>query len=417
MSEAVASEKAILFHPETQHSYQTAFGLQGAGLLDRFLTGFYYKPDTAASGALTLLPGGLGRRLRAKALRRRFPRLDDKLVRGQPALALALRLTGSPAIQRLAPKAWGGARDLFEGWAGAEIRRRRPKGVIAYDTYALGALRAARESGAHAVLDQAIGHLSHGLALMAEEAALHPEFADSLGYRQPAGNLEHCQAEVPAADWILSPSDYVRGTLLEMGAAPERIVAMPYGVDAARFTPPPGREPGRLRLLYVGGISQRKGVKYLLEAMRRLRLKDAELVLVGSIVGSGRGLAPYRELFTHMPYLPHDELIRQYRAADIFVFPSLHEGSSLAVFEALACGLPVITTPNAGSVVRDGVEGYILPIRDLDGLIERIERLYRDRPLRLAMGERARARALEFTWEHYHRRLAEWFAALPPRAA
>jgi glycosyltransferase involved in cell wall biosynthesis len=413
----MASEQAIVVHPETQHSYETALGLQQAGLLDRFVTGFYHKPGSLAGRALALLPGAVGQRLRGQATRRQQAGLEDARVQSHPLLALALRATDrSPRLRSLAPGAWRSVRDLFERRAAAAIRSRRPKGVIAYDTYALGALQAAREAGAHAILDQATGHLAFRQALMAEEAALHPDFADSLGYDQPPGNLEHCLAESAAADWILAPSDYVRGTLLERGVALERIVAMPYGVDTERFTPPAARGEGKFRVLYAGGISQHKGVKYLLEAMRRLGLKDAELVLVGGIVGSGGGLKPYAGAFTHLPFLPREALARQYQAADIYVFPSLHEGSSLSVFEALASGLPVVTTPNAGSVVRDGVEGFILPIRDVEGMADRILRLYRDRELRRAMGEQARARALDFTWEHYRRRLAAWFAALPPRA-
>ncbi len=84
-------------------------------------------------------------------------------------------------------------------------------------------------------------------------------------------------------------------------------------------------------------------------------------------------------LFHHVPNVPYHQVHSVYRGADIFVYPSLHEGSALAIGEALASGLPVITTANAGSVVRDGEEGYIVPIRDVEALMDRILTLYLDR--------------------------------------
>jgi glycosyltransferase involved in cell wall biosynthesis len=98
---------------------------------------------------------------------------------------------------------------------------------------------------------------------------------------------------------------------------------------------------------------------------------------------------------------------RIFESADAFVFPSLHEGSALATYEALASGLPVITTENAGSVVRDGVEGFVVPIRDVAALKEKILTLYQDAELRREMGVRARERAEQFTWEEYRARLGE----------
>ncbi|MDQ7028789.1 MAG: glycosyltransferase family 4 protein, partial [Ardenticatenia bacterium] len=101
--------------------------------------------------------------------------------------------------------------------------------------------------------------------------------------------------------------------------------------------------------------------------------------------------------------------------ADVFVFPSLQEGSALVTYEALACGLPVVTTPNAGSVVRDGIEGFLVPIRDVEALAARLEHLRADEGLHLEMGQAARRRAKAFTWEHYGDRLADTVRSLRDR--
>ena len=97
--------------------------------------------------------------------------------------------------------------------------------------------------------------------------------------------------------------------------------------------------------------------------------------------------------------------------ADVFVFPSLFEGSAVVTYEALACGLPSVVTPNAGSVVRDGVEGFVVPPRDVEALAGRMERLGLDPDLRAEMAARARVRALEFDWPRYHSALIEALGA------
>ena len=116
-------------------------------------------------------------------------------------------------------------------------------------------------------------------------------------------------------------------------------------------------------------------------------------------------MRPIASIFRHVAHVPYHEVHRLFQAADIFVYPSLHEGSAFATYEALASGLPVVTTRNAGSVARDGQEGFVVPIRDVEALMDRIERLYRDATLRAAMARAARRRAMEFTWAHYRARL------------
>ncbi|MGQ0664351.1 MAG: glycosyltransferase family 4 protein, partial [Pseudomonadota bacterium] len=318
-----------------------------------------------------------------------------------------------PALARVV----GWRNEIFDRRVASRVRRERPDFVVGHDGSALLAGRAARRIGAIAVLNQVIGHIADGLDILRQEAALSPEFADGQA-RVPAWIVERCHSEALEADAILAPSAYVRDTLLGRGVNPARILVLPYGVDVERFRPPPERRrDGVFRILFVGNLAQRKGIKYLLEAVRRLKLKDAELVLVGKLVATPAALAPYRDLFRHVPHVPHADVHALYGSADLFVYPSLHEGSAFATYEALASGLPVIATANTGSVVRDGQEGIIVPLRDPEALARAIERLYRDQDLRAAMARAARARALEFTWAHYRARLCGHFEALWARRA
>jgi len=109
-------------------------------------------------------------------------------------------------------------------------------------------------------------------------------------------------------------------------------------------------------------------------------------------------------LFHHIPNVPRIMLAEIYRWADVFVFPTLIEGMGLVVLEAMASGIPVIVTPNGpGDVVREGVDGYVVPIRDVDAIADRLDYLRANPEARMQMGANARERALEFTWEAYGR--------------
>ena len=105
-------------------------------------------------------------------------------------------------------------------------------------------------------------------------------------------------------------------------------------------------------------------------------------------------------------------MAEEYARADVFVLPSLSEGMALAHLEAMAAGVPVIATPNCGSVVRDGVDGFIVPVRDREMLAARIEEIVSDRQLRERMSINARQRAQEFSIERYGERLLAVLAPL-----
>jgi glycosyltransferase involved in cell wall biosynthesis len=205
-------------------------------------------------------------------------------------------------------------------------------------------------------------------------------------------------------DRILVPSQFVRDAVLALGASAERVVTVPYGVDSSWLDAVPRPQPGRL--LFVGSVGLRKGVHYLAEATRLRR--DRGVAVDVRVVGPVSPDLIRNPLFagpTYVGRVLRDEVRQEFLAADVFVLPSIGEGSATVTYEALACGLPVVTTPNAGSVVRDGVDGFVVPVRDSAALADRIEQVVTDRALRHRLSQDARARASEFTWERYGDRL------------
>ncbi|MGE0722741.1 MAG: glycosyltransferase family 4 protein [Alphaproteobacteria bacterium] len=392
-------------HPgATGTAYALAAALMELAPDARLWTGAYALPGPQAAAGR--LPGAIGRRL-ARELGRRFdPRIDAARVDVRPLAELVhvgLGRLGLPEAWHPPLRRWRDRR--FERHVVSMIDRDRPDVLVGHDGSTLGAFRHARRRGVTTVLHQAIGHIRTGARLLAEEARLQPDFADTLRLGIAEDDLQRSSAEAAEADWVLAASDYVRDSLVENGVDPRRIQSLPYTVDTDRFVPGTRAPDGRFRVLFVGQIGQRKGIKYLLEAVRRLDLPDLELLLIGRIIGSGAGLAPYRPWFRHVPAVPHGEVAALFRSADAFALPSLHEGSAMVTYEALAAGLPLVVSPNAGAPVRDGIEGFLVPIRDPDAIADRLRQLHGNPDLRAAMAVRARARALEFAWEPYRARV------------
>ncbi len=404
-----ARTPVLIGHPGAAHFiYEMVAAVEALGFDSRFETGFYYDPQGVWARLLALVPESQRGKIERELKRRSFDSIDARrvLVHPLPELAYvaAARLANHrPAVPK-AVMAWRNR--AIDGAIAGRIRRDKPRLFIGHDTSAIRSFEAAKASGTLTVLNQMIGHLAVGDRILREEAALHPDWADSLHAGAPQAEIEQCLTEARMADAILSPSDYVTQTLIEIGVAPERIHVQPFGVRVDRFKPPETpRNDGIFRLLYVGQISQRKGLKYVLDAVKQIGDRSIELVLVGGLVGEGRGLAPYDGWYRHVRNVPHHEVERLFQSADAFVYPSLHEGSALAIFEGMATGLPVITTLNSGSMVRDGIEGKIVPIRSVDAIAEAILTLKNDADLRAALGRAARVRALGFTWGHYRDRL------------
>ena len=208
-----------------------------------------------------------------------------------------------------------------------------------------------------------------------------------------------------SADVIICPSEFVRDGIAAGGGPVERCVVVPYGVDS-RFRPHARDQPGTgaLRVLTVGAVGLRKGSPYVLEAARRLR-GIAELRLVGPVALHEKLRKKLREDLDLVGPVPRSEIAQHYAWADVFLLPSVCEGSATVVYEALAAGLPVVTTPNAGSVVRDGIDGFICPHGDIDQLCDKLLLLARDRELRREMSQQAVIRARDHDLAGYGRRL------------
>ena len=288
-----------------------------------------------------------------------------------------------------------GGYDLFHGWSGECVR----------------SLAEAKRRGVPGVIEIPTWHRNKGKQKPARLTKSERERAESRGWAGLKNRLlvtrQQVLEEYDLADLILVLSEKAEETFLAAGVPASKLFRHQRGVDVARFTPAEKR-PEIFRAVFVGALIQRKGVHHLLEVWHRLNLKDAELVLVGSMHDEIR---PWLDEFGGgnvrlAGFVSNVEEL--YRSATVHVFPSTCEGSAKATYEAAACGLPQIVTRESGDVVIDGVNGIVIPPDDPDALAAAIERLYRDRDLCARLGAAGRERVVEkFTWAHFRVRLLE----------
>jgi glycosyltransferase involved in cell wall biosynthesis len=214
--------------------------------------------------------------------------------------------------------------------------------------------------------------------------------------------------ELATADYVIAQSRFSARSAIEHGVAPGRIFQMPLGVEVDRFRPQERAAAGRpFRALFTGQMSIRKGIHHLLEAWSLAARGEDELLLAGyprephvlELVRRAKGRQRY------LGFVPHERLHEVYAEADVFVFPSLAEGGVYVIYEALASGLPCIVSENAGSAVRNGVEGFVVPVGDVERLAAAIARLRDDEALRRRMSRAARVRAERFSWPQFYRRV------------
>jgi glycosyltransferase involved in cell wall biosynthesis len=211
--------------------------------------------------------------------------------------------------------------------------------------------------------------------------------------------------ELGLADVIITPSGFAKESLARAPGLKASICVVPYGTLPLDGCPARTTDE-KLRILFVGALSQAKGLGYLLEAVAHLE-RHVEFTLIGRrvspVIPTPAQLAKYRWI----PSLPHEELLQEMSRHDVLVLPSLHEGFGMVITEAMSQGLVVITTPHTGGpeVIADGVDGFLVPIRSTAAVEEKLDLLARDRPRLAAMQQAARDKAASWTWEHYRRHI------------
>ncbi len=382
--------------------------LQRANLLERFYTDICARKGW--HGALRLWP----RNLRPAKLQRLLSRDPE----GIPASRIvAFTGMGFEYARRLARARSVDERTEAYLWSGREFCRRvvengfgSANAVYTFNSAGLEILQAARERGLKCVMEQTIAPSSFEQEILRKEAEAFP------GWERPVTHGavmdEYAQREKDEwalADLIVCGSDFVREGIAACGGPVDKCVVVPYGIESEVAPPlPAGRVPGPLRVFVAGAVGLRKGAPHVLAAGEKMAGR-AEFRWAGSISVLPEAEQRMRRFVQLAGIIPRPEMQAQYEWADVFLLPSLCEGSATVTYEALFRGRPVICTPQTGSTIRDGVDGFIVPARDPDAIVNKLELLASKTGLLATMSENARQASQENTLAKYGERLLRCF--------
>jgi len=218
--------------------------------------------------------------------------------------------------------------------------------------------------------------------------------------------IENEEAEADVANFITVPSDFVKQTFIKQGTPAEKLCVVPYGVSLKEFYPIDKPPADKFRILFVGQFSLRKGVPYLLEAFKNFKHPNKELVVVGGVAAEIQTLieSMLDGNITFVGVISRDQVKKYMSSAHALVLPSIEEGLALVQAQAMACGCPVIATPNTGSetLFTHEKEGLIVEVRNSAALTAAFTRLADEPALRAAMSKACieRAKALG-GWQNY----------------
>ena len=410
----------ILFsHPlSTPFTREAALALADAGLLAELRTCLHWTPGSQSE---RFLPAGLVRELG----RRSYPAAVRARVRTAPwreagrLLARRTSALGWLARHETGPWSMDAVFHALDRATAQRVRRlasdpgRGLQGVYAYEDGAAATFRAARQAGVKCFYDLPIGYWRAGQRIFREEAERVPAWAATItGRGDSSAKLARKDEEIAGADAVIVASTYTRQTLAEAPALRAPVHVVPYGAPAVPVAEPERmveKKSGPLRVLFVGILSQRKGISYLLEAAASLG-SHVDLTLLGTkATAACPALDAAVRAHRWIPTLPHAEVLAEMERQDVLVFPSLFEGFGLVILEAMSRGLPVITTAHTAGpdLIDDGRDGFLVPIRSAAAIAEKLELLHREPARVAAMREAARAKAAAWTWANYRRGLVQ----------
>lgn len=302
-------------------------------------------------------------------------------------------------------------------WMGNEFCRRVLRHGLAgatavhcFDGAALEIFQQARTQKLTTILEQTQAPYAIDGQLMRAEEARFPGWRTSAAPESVVAARAGRQiAEWQLADVILCGSNFVKKGIQLCGGPAEKCTVVPYGILRLKRAVGPRHLHRPLRVLTVGRVELRKGSHLVLEAAKLLG-KDAEFRMVGPICVDD---AHARLLSQHVRLwggVPRREVAKHYAWADVFLLPSISEGSAGVCYESLAEGLPLIVSENTGSVVENGVQGFITPAGDADSIVQAIRRFTELPGIYAQMSENATLLAAQYTIERYSERL---LAAVP----
>ncbi|MBD3272847.1 glycosyltransferase [Candidatus Dependentiae bacterium] len=303
--------------------------------------------------------------------------------------------------------------NLFDYWLSKKIKKEGEFDIfVGWANYFFNSIKQIKKAGAKVIIECGSTHILEQQKLLQEE---YQKFG--LNFSPICKkNLEKVLAEYNVADYIMTCSNFTYKSFLKHGISANKMLKVPYGVNLDIFGKKSKKSDGKFRVICVGLMCLRKGIPYLLKAWKKLNLPEnkSELLLVGNVQKDLKYFLKNFDLPGNVVFYGstnRKSLADLYIKSDIFVLPSIEEGLSMTIAEAMASGLPIICTTNTGGeeLIEEGKQGFILPIRDSEFLAEKILWFYENKSFIQEMGMSAKKKIKNFSWDVYGQKIFDTY--------
>ncbi len=399
--------KVLIAHPGKQHAFKLAEALYNEGELEAFITTVYNKPCTLTNTLLELLP----KKNREKALKRRNDILpDDVVVVKHELLGLLVTFTTKfPMLRNIYPLLNNYLNDCFGKSVARYAIKHKVDAVISFDNNSMVLFDYLKRKAPNIVrvLDVSIASRLYLKDVYEKDYSLHKDKAlyDEQKMLWNDKYMERIRRELSLSQRFLAGSSFVKESLIYSGVEENNIQVVHYGVNTNTFFPcEQKKEDDYLNLIYVGGISYRKGLHHLLGVVSTLEDEKIRLVVVGDYNKESdiyKKYAGYSNI-VFCGFLTHDKLAYEYQKADAFVLASLGEGMAMVGLEAMSSGLPIICSTNTGLLdVVNNNNGFVFEAGNDNELKEVLVFARKNKQNLRKMGVAARNMAQNYTWDSY----------------
>ena len=414
--------KIIVAHPGTQHSFKLAAALKKEKVLFKYMTTVYNKNNSIPMKLTKLFIKGDNLK---RANSRRCNELDDSEVKQYYEILGLLELLVLRIFKNKKFYFWLRKKktDLFGKKVAKFAIKNNVDAVIMYDTH---------ESECFKILSKKAPNIKrivdYSSATSAYMKKIYDEDITITGDKSLLNEVSHLCNEnsiketissVNLTDFFIAPSEFVKKSIEYCGGQSERIFIVPYGCNIKSIDVNREHNETIIDLLYVGQVTYRKGVHHLINAFKELNNPKLRLNIVGNF---DQNSMLYNENLNEKNikfhgFLTHDKMLEIYSNASIFIMPSLSEGMSLSILEAMGCNLPIICTENSGvtNIVSENNCGFIIKVSNKEQIKEKIKWFIENRDYILSMGENSRKvaaatlkevrEAMKYTWDAYEKNI------------
>ena len=401
----------VVAHPMQQHSYHTAEALENAGLLDSYITTVYYDNNKLLYKILEkVISKNNVDRMQRKRIE--ISSVNVKTfceIRGLIYLLL-LRIDKRKIIltryYKYLTKVFGKKVAKYCGKNGIDI-------LLMYDTTAYYAFREIKKSkiSCKLLLDMSSIPAKNICQIIEKEITKIRKVPNSMRLRLKTAKLleKNSELEIKLADDIICGSSFP-ADCIKNSYSDKRCFIIPYGVNKKQFTfqKKSKSENSKISFVYVGGVEMTKGSQYLLKAWNELNVDEAILKMVGDY-GYAKNELVSKANIQYTGFVLKEQMPSIYHESDVYIIPSLYEGFSQSLIEAMSCGLPVIATECSGAkmVVKNGINGFVIRPADVSALKDKIQWVLENKDMLPKMGKEASVSVKNLTWENYMKGIRE----------